>query len=201
MLSVVIPTHNHAHALIPTLQMLVPAALEGVVRQVIVADAGSTDRTHAVAEEAGCDIVEIGAPLGRRLRTGAAKARAPWLMFLKPGAVLEPTWVVETKRFVDRMAAQGADGPAAVFRREIVVDEFRPALGRTLALAKALFACKPTADQGLMIAKRLYDRLGGHSDNARHPEADFIARLGRRRIVRLRSGASIAGAELFDLVN
>jgi glycosyltransferase involved in cell wall biosynthesis len=189
MLTVVIATHNHERALVATLQMLVPGALEGVVRQVIIADAGSTDQTRAVADEAGCEILDIPAPLGNRLRTAAAKARAPWLMFLRPGAVIEAGWTIEAHRFVEGLSAAGwADGQAAVFRRNISVDEFRPALARTLALARALFASSPTGEQGLLIAKRLYDELGGHRDNA-DPEADLLARLGRRRIVHLHSAA------------
>jgi hypothetical protein len=44
-------------------------------------------------------------------------------------------------------------------------------------------------DQGLVISRRLYDELEGHRDKAADPEADLIARLGRRRILMLRSGA------------
>jgi glycosyltransferase involved in cell wall biosynthesis len=54
MLSVVIETNNDEDALARTLASLVSAAVEGVVREVIVCDRGSTDRTHLVAEHAGC---------------------------------------------------------------------------------------------------------------------------------------------------
>jgi hypothetical protein len=43
-------------------------------------------------------------------------------------------------------------------------------------------------DQGLVISRRLYDELGGHRDAANDPEADLLARLGRRRVLMLRSG-------------
>ena len=41
---------------------------------------------------------------------------------------------------------------------------------------------------GLVISRRLYDELGGHR-TATDPEANLIARLGRRRMLMLRSGA------------
>ncbi|MGB7040816.1 MAG: hypothetical protein WBD83_14610, partial [Xanthobacteraceae bacterium] len=44
-------------------------------------------------------------------------------------------------------------------------------------------------EQGLLIAKSLYDELGGHSESAADPQADFIRRIGRRRIVTLPSTA------------
>src|SRR5579871_6723686 len=98
MLTVIIPTHNSERALVPTLAMLVPGALTGTVREVIVADAGSSDGTAQVVDVAGCEIAVSDAPLGARLRKAAAAARGTWLMFLRPGVVLDGSWVEETAR-------------------------------------------------------------------------------------------------------
>ena len=54
MLSVLIETRNDEEGLARTLASLVGGAVEGVVREVIVCDLGSTDQTHDVAEHAGC---------------------------------------------------------------------------------------------------------------------------------------------------
>ena len=48
----------------------------------------------------------------------------------------------------------------------------------------------PLPQQGLLIAKRLYDELGGHDEHSAQPERDLYRRLGRKRIVLLRSSAS-----------
>jgi hypothetical protein len=45
-----------------------------------------------------------------------------------------------------------------------------------------------------MIPKRLYDELGGHRAAAADPETDLLRRLGRRRIVLLRSATLHAPA-------
>ena len=58
MLSVVIPTENSEEGLARTLASLVPAAAEGIVREVVVVDAGSTDGTRVVADAAGCSLAE-----------------------------------------------------------------------------------------------------------------------------------------------
>jgi hypothetical protein len=47
----------------------------------------------------------------------------------------------------------------------------------------------PHPDQGLMISRQCYERVGGHREAAADPEADLLRRLGRRRLVTLRSGA------------
>lgn len=194
MLSVVIPTYNHERALVPTLAMLVPGAVAGAVREVIIADAGSTDATHAVADEAGCDVVTSSAPLASLLRSAVAKTRSSWLMFLKPGTTLDPTWISEATRFVDEIIHRGTvDAQAAVFRRGISAGDRRPAVVQAFDLAKAVLARTPSPEQGLLIAKRRYDDLGGHRDAAPNPESDLIARLGRRQIVTLRSAAFALG--------
>src|SRR5580693_8405087 len=107
MLSVVIATENAERVLVPTLAALVPGATAGVVREVIVADAGSSDATALIADAAGCRIDVVSAPLGQRLRQAAAGARATWLLFLCPGAVPDWTWVDETRRFIEQAETVG----------------------------------------------------------------------------------------------
>jgi outer membrane immunogenic protein len=53
MISVVIPTSNAEATLAATLTALVPAAVEGLVREVIVVAGGSTDKTAAIVEDTG----------------------------------------------------------------------------------------------------------------------------------------------------
>ncbi|NWG93335.1 MAG: glycosyltransferase, partial [Parvularculaceae bacterium] len=57
-ISVVIPTLNAERALSATLASLVPAAVEGLVREVIVSDGVSTDATRDIARAAGACLVE-----------------------------------------------------------------------------------------------------------------------------------------------
>src|SRR4051794_13129654 len=84
MISVVIFTRDSEVLLASTLAALVPGAVAGLVREVIVADGGSTDGTATVADVAGCQFFASTEPLGARLSTAAAMARAEWLLFLRP---------------------------------------------------------------------------------------------------------------------
>src|SRR5450432_3405950 len=100
MITVIIPTLDSERRLVPTLAMLVPGAMSGIVREVIVADGGSSDATLEIADTAGCTALTApGSPAGR-LRAAVAAARAPWLMFLRPGTVLDATWLDEAARFI-----------------------------------------------------------------------------------------------------
>lgn len=188
MLSAVISTHESEHMLVPTLSALVPAVTAGLLREVIVADAGSTDATAEVAEIAGCRFISSREPLGARLKTAALQTRTPWLLFLRAGSVPEPGWMAATERFMQ--AADMADKPrAAVFRPPGAADLMRPGLAEILAMLRVALGGATKPEQGLLIARRFYEALGGHggTDDA---EAALLRKLGRPRIVMLAAGTS-----------
>ena len=86
MISAILATRDDARRLGETLAALVPAAVDGLVRQVVIADAGSTDRTLEVADDAGATLV------AGNLRAGIAAALQPWVLILDPGARLPSGW-------------------------------------------------------------------------------------------------------------
>ena len=183
MLSVIIATLNSERLLVPTLAALVPGATGGLISEVLIADAGSRDDTAAVADVAGCNFLTVEGPLARRLNAAAKAARAPWLVFLRPGTVPDTPWTAEVRGFVEQTAPEAR---AAVFRRAVPAQSgLRDAFG---VIAAALGAA-PRPEQGLIIASEFYRRLGGHSETAADPEADLIRRIGRRRIVTLSTTA------------
>jgi hypothetical protein len=189
MISVVIGTSDSERTLVPTLAALIPGAMAGLVREVIVADAGSRDATAAVADVAGCRFLEVAGPAGARLKAGALAARAAWLLFLQPGGVPDVTWVDEVESFVASAETRGHD-QAAVFRRAPAGGGSRPMLLEALSLLAAALSARPRPEQGLLIRKSLYETLGGHRGESSEPENDLLRRVGRRRIVTLRSAAT-----------
>ena len=86
MLSVIIPTDNDAQALQALLMALAPAAVDGLVREVIAADAGSSDQTLELADDAGVDVVSGG------LVAAAVLARNAWTLVLPVEISLPPDW-------------------------------------------------------------------------------------------------------------
>ena len=175
MFTVIIATHDSERPLVATLAALVPGATAGLVREVIVADGGSRDETEQVADIAGCRFVSSDQPLGERLKAAAASARGEWLMFLNAGVVPEPGWIDDCAAFAERDIA---DVRAAVFAAE---HGFANALRRVFFL--------PRSTQGLIVRKSIYAGLGGHRADAKNAPADLLRRIGRRRLVRLRTVA------------
>ena len=179
MISVVIPTHESERLLVPTLAALVPGAIAGVVREVIIADAGSQDGTAKVADVAGCRVEVAPGPLGARLASAANVSRSAWLMFLRPGSVPDANWIDAIENFL-RDCDLGESERAAVFRRRPA--RGRSTIGEVLEFAAAALGARPKPEQGLLVAKDFYTRIGGHSAGATDPEAGLIKNLGRRRI-------------------
>ncbi|MBO0756715.1 MAG: glycosyl transferase [Bradyrhizobiaceae bacterium] len=190
MITVIIGTDNSGRALAPTLAALVAGAAAGAVREVIVADAGSTDPTVEIADMAGCEFIVSKAPLALRLQEAAGRARAAWLMFLRPGVVLDQTWIEEANRFVEHVELSGqSDARAAVFRRAPSIADSRPLLLEALGILISALSRRPHPEQGLLISKRFYEQLGGHRVGITDAETDLLARLGRKRTIMLRSAA------------
>jgi glycosyltransferase involved in cell wall biosynthesis len=177
--SIILATHDSERALVPTLAALVPGATAGIVREVIVTDAGSHDRTEDVAEIAGCNFLVSSEPLGARLSAAARRARGDWLMFLQPGAVPGLSWIDETIAFTDRA---NIDLRGAVFADESRL--FAP-LRRAVLL--------PHTRQGLIVRKTTYEQLGGHRGGMAKAEQALLRRIGRRRLTTLRTPVSFPG--------
>ena len=106
MISVVIATHESERALVHTLAALVPGALAGVVREVIVADAGSRDDTAKVADVAGCRFMVHPAARAARGSPQPPPRRAPTgCGSCSPAACPSTSWIDETRALRPRIRA------------------------------------------------------------------------------------------------
>jgi rSAM/selenodomain-associated transferase 2 len=189
-ISVVIPTLNAATTLSETLVALRRSALVG---EVIVVDGGSTDATVLVAQTAGAQVVITRCGRGTQLADGAVAASSNWLLFLHADCRLEDKWETAVAAFLavpDAASRAGyfdfaLDDPAPAARRLERIVAWRC---RTLAL--------PYGDQGLLIARTLYDAVGGFAPLPLMEDVDLVRRLGRRRLAAL-GARSFASAQRY----
>jgi len=112
MISVLIPTLNDEAVLGRALQPLVAGAVAGLVREVIVADGGSSDATLEIADDAGCRMLAGSGDGVARAREAAATARSDWVMILDPCAQLLPGWERAVQDHLERGSRQAAFMPA-----------------------------------------------------------------------------------------
>jgi glycosyltransferase involved in cell wall biosynthesis len=171
MISVVVPTLNAAGSLAETLIPLIRAAVDGLVREVVVADGGSTDETLAIADDAGARLVRAGPSTGEQAEAGCAAAKGPWLMILYPGMRLGSEWAAAVKAHIE-------DHPKSAAYFRLALDDHRAGarLKEAGSAVAGLFAW-PGADQGLVLPKRLYDEVGGFE-----AEGSLARRIGKARL-------------------
>jgi len=189
MLSVIIPTEGAEQPTVATLAALVPGAAAGLIREVLLVDRARTGVIERVADVAGCRFLSFEGSHAAALAAGARQARSPWLMFLHAGAVLDSGWIDETTQFIQRVS--GSDRPrAGIFRYA------RSPYAETRLRDGFKFIARmitgPSADQGLLIARDHYDRLGGYLPDARRSEARLLRQLGRSSRTLLRSRIIVA---------
>ena len=110
-------------------------------------------------------------------------------MFLHAGAVLDTGWIDETTQFIQRVSDSGC--PRAGIFRYARSPYAETGLGEGLKFIARMIA-GPWADQGLLIARDHYERLGGHAPNARRSEARLLRQLGRSSRTLLRSRIIVA---------
>ena len=176
-LSVAIPTLNAAETLPETLGALHRSPIVG---EVIVADGGSVDATVSVAEAAGARVIIAQRGRGAQLALAAGAASGNWLLFLHADCRFEAGWETAVGAF---LAAPGAAGRAGYF--EFALDDPARAARRLERLVA--WRCRalalPYGDQGLLIARSLYDAVGGFARLPLMEDVDLVHRLGRRRLV------------------
>ena len=91
-ISVIVPTLNAGVGLHHTLSCLMEAVDAGLIREVIVSDAGSTDQTLEIAKDWGADVVSGPPSRGGQLRRGCIAAKGEWLLILHADTVLSGGW-------------------------------------------------------------------------------------------------------------
>ena len=161
MISVIVPTLNAGACLAPTLAALVPAAVDGLIREVIVVDGGSSDRTAEIAEEAGAALVACPGGRGQQLGAGADRARFAWLLFLHADTELEPGWERVAASFMEAVEYGRRAPAAAVFRFALDDAGFRPRLLEQMVAGRCALLRLPYGDQGLLLPRSLYAEVGG----------------------------------------
>ncbi|MBN9248682.1 MAG: TIGR04283 family arsenosugar biosynthesis glycosyltransferase [Hyphomicrobium sp.] len=196
MISVIIPARNAERTLAATLSALVPSAVDGLVKQVIVVDGGSTDSTAEVADQAGADVVVSTRERGGQLAQGAAMARFPWLLFLHPGTVLEEDWDRSAIAFM-RGVDLGERAPSAgAFTFRLDDKGIAPRVLESLVNLRCKVLRVPYGDQGLLIPRQLFDAVGGYKNLPIMEDIDLARRLGRRRLTMLDADA-VTSAEQY----
>ena len=123
MIRAVVLCSDSVSALAHTLSDLVPGALEGVIRRVVVAaPADATDTLFELSDDAGASFQRLDGPFGTR--AAAACAVGDWLMVMEAGTCLPFNWHAAAgdhlRRNPDQAAAILGDRPGLLAGRPLL---------------------------------------------------------------------------------
>jgi rSAM/selenodomain-associated transferase 2 len=176
-IDVVIPALNAARSLARTIDSLKGHDLRLAIT---VCDGGSRDATVSIAQQAGATVLKTEPGRGRQLAAGATAGSAPWLLFLHADTTLSAGWAVAARRL---MAANVAK--AGYFR--LCFDSADPRARRIERLVA--WRCRtfglPYGDQGLLIERAFYEKVGRFRALPLMEDVDMARRIGRRQLVAL----------------
>ena len=174
-LSVVIPTLEEASRLPLLLADLRrwPGELE-----VIVSDGGSRDQTREVALLAGATVLDSPkAGRGPQLRWGIDHSTHAWVLVLHADSRLPGTWHQKVGTVLNTPEAH-----LSAWHFDFNVDaERRPMLWllERMVNLRSRWLQRPYGDQGLLIQRHLYERVGGYRPLALMEDLDLVERLSK----------------------
>jgi len=170
----VIPTLDEAAALPALLEDL--RALRPLLGEVVVADAGSSDATIALARAAGARVLTAPRGRARQLNAGARRSQGDWLLFLHADSRFGSDAVAAVRQVLAGILPV----EAAVFRFAIDLPApWRRLIEAGQTLRERWFGLS-YGDQGLLVRRERFDGVGGFPELPLMEDVVMIRRLRRR---------------------
>ena len=185
-ISVIIPALNA--------EAVVPAAIAAVREddvEIVVVDGGSGDGTVTGARQAGAKVIASDKGRGQQLRRGGEEAVGDWLLFLHADTRLQAGWRKDAAAFAANPANETR---AAVYT--YALDDLSPQARRVERLVgwRTRVLGLPYGDQGLLISRGHYDRLGGFRAMQLMEDVDLVRRIGKPNLTVLGTRAVTSAA-------
>ncbi|MEK7665030.1 MAG: glycosyltransferase [Patescibacteria group bacterium] len=175
MFSIIIPALNE--------EKYLPLLLESIKKQeffdfeIIVADAGSKDKTREIAKRYNCKIVEGGLPAKGR-NNGAREAKGDILFFIDADAILQADFLNNAlKEFKERnldfasfCLIPSPYSKNSLFLLNILYNYWIIVLEKILARGSI----------GILIKKELFEKIGGFNESMELGEDHYLARCAQK---------------------
>ena len=169
-ISIVIPTLNSQKTIKKTLVSVFEGIEAGIVRELIVVDGGSRDKTKEIVLACGGQFTVSRASRGFQLSTGVNLAKGDFIFILHSDSVLEIDWSKNIKKYFDREAG---------YYCRLSFDSKHPLalLTSTWANVRSKIFKLPYGDQGLLIPRKLLMENGGYSSIPIMEDVELALRL------------------------
>lgn len=187
-LSIVIPTLNAAAELPATADALLAGATSGLVRELVISDGGSTDKTLDAARELGAVIVTGPPGRGGQLARGVAASTGDWVLLVHADTHLAEGWESVAFDHMNRHPEK-----AGWFRLRFRGSGMAPTLVAVGANLRSRWLGLPYGDQGLLVSRATLAEVGGIPEVPLMEDV-VLARALRGRLRRLECDALTSAA-------
>jgi glycosyltransferase involved in cell wall biosynthesis len=175
MLSIIIPTLNEEKYLPILLSQIKKQNFNGDL-EIIVADAGSTDRTLEIARNYGCKIVPGGLPAKGR-NEGAKIARGDKFLFMDADNVYLPESFLKNllEEFEKRNLAVAS---FPIFPQGNGFDKFAYRLYNVWVNLSQRFSAWAT--NSVLVKREVFEKVGGFDEEIKIGEDHYFAKMARK---------------------
>ena len=178
-LSIIVPTINEAEFL-PLL--LADLNLYPYQYELIIVDGGSTDLTKLIAQLGCAKIINLSeCNRGKQLHNGAKVAVGEWLLFLHADCRLSSNWGSKVNKIIKDPLQKKY---AWFFDLKVKSKDFIWSIFQIAISIRSNLLKRPYGDQGLLISKDLYTRIGGYKEIALMEDLDMVLRLNKSNSIK-----------------
>ena len=153
-ISIIIPTLNSETDLYETLGSLFEGIENDLIRELIISDGGSTDKTNSIAHEVGAVLIEGPRSRGLQISKGVDKSQGDWILILHADTTLSLDWSVNLMQKIDRNFAYH-------FKLKFKSKSLFARILEYWVQIRSKFLGLHYGDQGLLIHRDLLNTLGG----------------------------------------
>ena len=151
--SIIIPTLNSECELNETLGSLFEGIENNLIRELIISDGGSNDKTKIIANEVGAIFIDGPLSRGLQISKGIDKSKGDWILILHADTSLSLDWSVKLLEKIDKNFAYH-------FKLKFKSKSLFARILEYWAQIRSKFIGLPYGDQGCLIHRDLLDTLG-----------------------------------------
>ncbi len=176
-ITIIIPTLNASKTIRSTLR-----SVSKDFTNIIIVDANSEDNTIQIAKKYKVKIIKSTANRGKQLHLGALSSNTDWILFLHADTKLSKNSFEEIKNFI-----KIKPNKVGYFKLKFnTQNSFAAILERIVYFRNIIFKL-PYGDQGLLISKSLYNKIGGFKPLPIMEDVNIIKRIAAKNLILINS--------------
>ncbi len=172
--TLVIPTYNSENTIENTLNSVCK-----YFNKIIIVDADSSDLTIKISKKYKATIIKSIKGRGSQLLLGANNVSSDWIFFLHADTVLNRKNIIEIRKFISNNLN---NYKAAAFKVKFNKKHIWSYLLGKIVNIRSKYLKLPYGDQGLLISKEFYIKIGGYKSIPIMEDVEIIRGIGFRNI-------------------